>query len=360
MEGDVVTLQNLIVYEITGEDAQRQARSAATARPASPVRASGSGPSTTARPPAWRRRCRAPRCATGPATRWGMRLDSNDLILIGLLLLAALSIGAAVYLLVNPYLSGERRADKRIQGVTENKANRIAIRAQADAVQNRRRQVAETLQELEQREKAREKVSMRLRLQRAGLDMSPRSFWIVSPQAAVSPSGPASGCRRRTCPSSCPCSAVFVGLFGLPRWIVGRMTKRRQNKFIDEFANAIDVIVRGVKSGLPLNECLGIIARELPQPICRRVHRAGRAAARRRAAAGSLRAHDDAHAAGGGALLRHRHRPSSSRPAATCPKRSATCRACCATASACRPRCARCRRKPRRRPRCSARCRSSS
>ena len=62
------------------------------------------------------------------------------------------------------------------------------------------------------------------------------------------------------------------------------MTKRRQNKFIDEFANAIDVIVRGVKSGLPLIECLGIIAREAPQPIARGVHRAGRAAARRRAA----------------------------------------------------------------------------
>jgi tight adherence protein B len=64
-----------------------------------------------------------------------------------------------------------------------------------------------------------------------------------------------------------PLLGVFVGVFGLPRWIVGRMTRRRQNKFIDEFANAIDVIVRGVKSGLPLPECLAIIARESPQPV---------------------------------------------------------------------------------------------
>ena len=49
--------------------------------------------------------------------------------------------------------------------------------------------------------------------------------------------------------------------------MLARLTKRRQNKFIDEFANAIDIIVRGVKSGLPLPECLGIIARESPQPI---------------------------------------------------------------------------------------------
>jgi tight adherence protein B len=62
-------------------------------------------------------------------------------------------------------------------------------------------------------------------------------------------------------------AVLFVGAFGLPRWIVNRMMKRRQNKFLDEFANSIDVIVRGVKSGLPLNECLNIIARESPSPI---------------------------------------------------------------------------------------------
>ena len=80
-----------------------------------------------------------------------------------------------------------------------------------------------------------------------------------------------------------PLLGLFVGALGLPRWFLARLTKRRQNKFTDEFANAIDVIVRGVKSGLPLPECLGIIARESPEPIGGRVHRARRAAARRRA-----------------------------------------------------------------------------
>ena len=97
-----------------------------------------------------------------------------------------MSIGAVVYLLVNPYFSGERRTDKRIQGVTESRSNRVAVKAQADAVQNRRRQVTETLKELEDRQKTREKVSMRLRLQRAGLEISPRSFWIGSLVCGVS------------------------------------------------------------------------------------------------------------------------------------------------------------------------------
>jgi tight adherence protein B len=103
-------------------------------------------------------------------------MDSSDLLLPGLLLLAALSIGTMVYLLLNPYLSRARPTDKRIQGVTESKATRVAVRAQADAVQNRRRPVSDTLRQLEEREKTRSKAILRVRLQRAGLDIAPRSF----------------------------------------------------------------------------------------------------------------------------------------------------------------------------------------
>jgi tight adherence protein B len=195
-----------------------------------------------------------------------MPVDDNDLLLLGLLVLAALSIGVVVYLLVNPYFSGERRTDRRIQGVTESKTARIALRAQADAVQNRKRQVSETLQELEAREKAREKITMRLRLQRAGLDMAPRAFWFASLAGGVL-LGAVVWLTAPNLPIIVSLLAVFVGTFGAPRWILARLTRRRQNKFIDEFANAIDVIVRGVKSGLPLPECLAIIARESPEPI---------------------------------------------------------------------------------------------
>jgi tight adherence protein B len=193
-------------------------------------------------------------------------MDSNDLLLAGLLLLAAVSIGAIVYLLVNPFFSGERRADKRIQGVTENRAQRIVGKAQADVAQNRRRQVTEKLEELEQREKAREKATIRLRLERAGLEITPRAFWIGSVVCGVLV-GLCVWISAPSLPFIVPMLAVFVGALGLPRWILARLTKRRQTKFVDEFANAIDVIVRGVKSGLPLPECLGIIARESPQPI---------------------------------------------------------------------------------------------
>jgi tight adherence protein B len=60
---------------------------------------------------------------------------------------------------------------------------------------------------------------------------------------------------------------AFAAAFGVPRWILGFAIAGRQKKFIGQFADAIDVIVRGVKSGLPLQECLRMIARESPQPL---------------------------------------------------------------------------------------------
>jgi tight adherence protein B len=64
--------------------------------------------------------------------------------------------------------------------------------------------------------------------------------------------------------------AIGIGFavgFGLPRWLLGFTIKRRKKAFTREFANAIDVIVRGVKAGLPLNECLKIIANESGEPV---------------------------------------------------------------------------------------------
>jgi tight adherence protein B len=193
-------------------------------------------------------------------------LDSTDIMIAGLLLLAAVSIGAIVYLLVNPYFSGERRTDKRIQGVTETRPRLGMGKAQADLTQNRKRQVAETLQELEEREKERAKVTLRLRLERAGLEITPRTFWLASIGCGAMV-GLCIWMSAPGLPILVPVLGAFVGTWGLPRWILGKITKRRQFKFTDEFANSIDIIVRGVKSGLPLVECLAIIARESPQPI---------------------------------------------------------------------------------------------
>jgi tight adherence protein B len=64
--------------------------------------------------------------------------------------------------------------------------------------------------------------------------------------------------------------AIFVGLFagiGVPHFIVGKLIKRRVAKFTSRFPDAIDLMVRGLRSGLPISETLGIVADEIAGPI---------------------------------------------------------------------------------------------
>lgn len=183
-------------------------------------------------------------------------------------LLAAIAIGTVIFVFAYPYLSGEKRAAKRISGVTENRAARIASRSADEVAATRRQAVAETLKGLEDQQKARTKLTLRLRLQRAGLDAEPRSFWIASLICGLVCAGSAMIFISNSGFKFIAVGAIaFIGTLGLPRWILGKLIKRRQAKFQSELANAIDVVVRGVKSGLPLNECLQIISRESPEPI---------------------------------------------------------------------------------------------
>ncbi len=64
--------------------------------------------------------------------------------------------------------------------------------------------------------------------------------------------------------------ALFFGLFvgiGVPYFVIGRMIKRRIAKFNSNFPDAIDLMVRGLRSGLPITETLGIVSGEIAGPV---------------------------------------------------------------------------------------------
>ncbi len=105
---------------------------------------------------------------------------------------------------------------------------------------------------------------LRTRLIRAGLSMKPRTYYLLSFLTGV-----AGGVIVLVTGSSPLVSllAAFACGLGLPRFILARMIKRRQDKFLLEFVNAIDIIVRGIKSGLAPPDCIQIIASELPDPV---------------------------------------------------------------------------------------------
>ncbi len=187
---------------------------------------------------------------------------SPELREIAIIILAALGVGGIVYVLIYPYISGEKKTDKRIKNVAQ--ASRQSRAVGQDASQNRRKQVQDTLKELEAKQKARQKITLRTRLTRAGLTASPRFFYVVS---ALFGAVVAAGIMITGSPIYVAGTAGAVAAVGVPRWFLSFLAKRRQKQFVDEFANAIDIIVRGVKSGLPLNDCLQIIAAETPEPV---------------------------------------------------------------------------------------------
>jgi tight adherence protein B len=64
--------------------------------------------------------------------------------------------------------------------------------------------------------------------------------------------------------------SLMLGMFfgvGGPHFVVGRMIKRRINKFNTNFPDAIELMVRGLRSGLPITETLGIVASEVQGPV---------------------------------------------------------------------------------------------
>lgn len=178
-------------------------------------------------------------------------------------ILAAISAGGAAYALLYPRLSGQTRAEQRRREF----AAPAAVRAVADREtqnQARRGQVAQSLKDIENREKARHKVTIEGRIEQSGLSWSRKQFWLL---------GLAMGIVLAVVLLAISGNWVVVlvgfliGLLGLPRWYLAFLGKKRMLRFINEFPNALDVIVRGIKSGLPLNDCLRIIASEAQEPV---------------------------------------------------------------------------------------------
>ncbi|MBN8606034.1 MAG: type II secretion system F family protein [Caulobacterales bacterium] len=155
-------------------------------------------------------------------------------------------------------------AQKRVKAVA---GARVDKRNQAVemAALKRRQTTAEALKELSQSEKQSRKrrLSIKGLMAQAGIKMTPTVFWALSAGLGLV-LGIAGLIIQGWIGAG---MGFFIGLFGLPRWILGFLVGGRQKKFANQLADAIDVIVRGVKSGLPLNQCLRIIAMESPEPI---------------------------------------------------------------------------------------------
>src|ERR1700689_2492061 len=180
----------------------------------------------------------------------------------GLFFLVAIAIGGVAWVFVYPFLSGEKRVERRMANVARSEP--MVARPTRTQGKVRREQIEGTLKEIEQRRKKAKRPPLSARLKQAGLDWSKRRFIVTAAVLGV---------------------AAFVAMIvlgmgllaalgfgfaagcGLPFWALSFLKKRRESKFLNNFPDAVDVIVRGIKAGLPLLDSLKMIASESDEPI---------------------------------------------------------------------------------------------
>ena len=175
--------------------------------------------------------------------------------------LAAVSAGGVAYVFLYPLLSGEARAGKRQKALVASGPDRRPERITAIS---RREQVAQSLKDIEQREKTRHRVTLEIRIAQSGLSWTKTRFLVISAALGIL------AALILMAVTGNPMMAVgglLVAGLGLPRWLLGFLKTRRVKRFTDELPNALDVIIRGIRSGLPLGDCIRIVATDSPEPI---------------------------------------------------------------------------------------------
>jgi tight adherence protein B len=181
---------------------------------------------------------------------------------VSLFFLASIAVGGVAWVFIYPVLSGERHAERRLDNAL--RAEPVARKTGGRPQKTRREQVEESLKDLEARQRTAKRVPISVRIEQAGLSWSKRQFVITSivlgVVAFVVTLGAGGGLLGAT-------GLGFAAAFGLPLWILSFLKKRREAKFLEHFPDSVDIIVRGIKAGLPLIDSMKVIVNDAPEPI---------------------------------------------------------------------------------------------
>ncbi len=194
-------------------------------------------------------------------------MNPNTIIIITAIL-AALSAAGVGYAMFAGKIDESDRIRSRVDSIGGSKGTSGSVRArdgQRAGGGGGKRNVQAALKDLEAARKGQKtRLTLRQRFAQAGVDWTEQNFMIGSAVAGfvvfliiiIVGYGLLIGL-----------AAGVAAAFGAPRWLLGYLSKKRQTAFSELFVNAVDVVVRGVKAGLPIGECMAIIARESPEPL---------------------------------------------------------------------------------------------
>jgi len=185
---------------------------------------------------------------------------------VSMFILVALSVSGILFAVMYPMLFGDKREKKRLEVVAAGRSS--ADRSAANDENRRKKNVESTLKDIEaqQRNKKRGATTLTQRMRQAGLGWSKNTYWAIC--AVV---GTLAVIFNLTAGGMPPLYGVAFGLSAgllLPFGYVNFKRSKRLKAFSNEFPNGLDVIVRGVKAGLPLVDCMKEIAQEAHEPVC--------------------------------------------------------------------------------------------
>lgn len=181
---------------------------------------------------------------------------------LALAFLVSVAIGGLLWVFVYPILSGEKRVEQRRENIA--RATPAAARTARISGKSRRDQVEESLKEMDAKLKATKRPPLNVRINQAGLSWTKQRFYIT---CAALGFGAFFGLMMAGLGFLPALGVAFAAGCGLPVWILGFLKRRREAKFLNSFPDAVDIIVRGIKSGLPLMDCLNVIVADTPEPV---------------------------------------------------------------------------------------------
>ncbi len=188
-----------------------------------------------------------------------------------LIVLVAISAGSLAYVFLFPQIETEKKTATRVNRVKAAETDRINMKAARDRLQEttkRRKSTQDMLKELEKKQsekaKKRNNASVKSLILQANLSISPSRLYLISAGLSVFA---ALAALLYNMPLLVALGIGFIGILGAPRWVLRFLVKRRQTKFLEEFPNALDVMCRSIRSGLPLNEAVRLIASDGQEPV---------------------------------------------------------------------------------------------
>ncbi|MBW8318439.1 MAG: type II secretion system F family protein [Rhizobium sp.] len=194
-----------------------------------------------------------------------------DPMVLAIIALAAVATAGIAYGILYSRIEVEKKTANRISRVKAAETDTAKVKAARDRVQEiskRRKSVQDSLKDIERKQEEKTKkiasASLKSRLVQAGLTATPGQYYIASVALGLVVLVFA---FLGGVPLIVTLGMAFVAGFGLPRWILGFLIGRRQKKFLNEFPNALDVMVRSIRSGLPLNDALRLIASDGQEPV---------------------------------------------------------------------------------------------